>query len=368
MDQLFNDHAPSRGVIEFGRFRVLREMLQQNLAKAIDYYRTSRTWIDSRHPLNILLGSIDASITLEPEVFNGRVVDQTFEIAKILNYTSPVSVGTIREKSMLYGDGTAEAVILSIDPYDTFNITKNWRELAPIRVLRHPRTDMWLWPLNGNNPSSEGGIACLDINLPMLASQYRMWMLTEARLSDGGMDLMSTFLSRYPLNNALTSHFDLAFFNRLRAIFLGEPVSTEDSKSPFYQIDYSAKVDQILKGEVGVLSDKRSTFDAILSQIPCITADNLSKAYRTPNRGLFVRSSNWFNALYRLPLISFLVQVNARNNNQANSHYLSILRRFFIATSNDRTMIQMVPAPYRRMVADEIKLGILPYLQISNTN
>lgn len=366
MDQLFNDRAPSRGVIEFGRFRVLRDMLQQNLAKAIDYYRTSRTWIDSRHPLCVLLGSLDASIGLEADVFNGKVVDQTFELAKILNYTSPVSIGTVRNQSMLYGAGTAEAAMLSTDSYDTFSLAKNWRELAPVRVLRHPRTDMWLWPLNGGFPSTEGGIACLDINLPMLASQYRMWMLTEARLLDGNVDPIPAFLSRYPLNNALVSHFDLAFFNRLRATYLQIPLPTVESKTPFYQIDLAGRVDQILEGEVGVLNDRRMTFDTILSQIPCITAENLSQLYRAPNRGLFLRSSNWFNTLYRLPLLSLLVQANARTGNPANSYYLKILRRFFIATGNDRSMLQMVPATYRQQIADEIKWGVLPYLQITN--
>lgn len=363
MYELFQRYEPARGVIDFGRWRVLRGLLQQMLEKAITYYRINRTWINSKHPLVSLLSSISVPMNLDVRVYNDKVQDIALELGQIFKYTSPLSRGTMRAPSMFYGEGVAEAILISIEDYDVENMEKNWREYAPIRVLRHPRTDLGLWMLNGHMPSGDQGIAVVSINLPMLATQYRCWRLSEGVEWDGELEAITTFLSRYPLTNALASHYDLAFFNRMVAIFNGKTPADPAVHTPFWQLDLSKRVDEILVGELTTLNNRRITFDDIMTQIPCITAECLGDLFKIPTDAIYTKQVIWLYALFRLPLISFLVQQNARSSNQRNTYYLKQIRRFFIAGANDREIISMLPYQYRQMVSEEIRFGILPYLE-----
>jgi hypothetical protein len=362
MYNLFNDFEPTHGTIEFGKWRVLREMLQQTLAKAIGYYRVNRTYIDSGHRMVTLINSLSVPLNLETRVYKDRVEDVTLELSRMLGFTNPTSRGTMFAPGLFYGKGVAEAILTTIEDFDLDNIEENWRDYAPIRILRHPRTDLGLWALNGTNVTEESGLAVISINVPMLASQYRMWRLTEGVGSDGDQELITTFLSRYPMANALTSHFDVAFFNRLACLFTGKTPADDAVKTPFWQMDLHERVDSVLIGELVSLTNRRITFDDILTQIPCITEECLGDLFRIPERGLYVRQVIWIYALFRLPLLAFLLQQNARNANQRNTYYLKEIRRFFIATGNDRDIIQSIPGPWRLQVMDEIRLGILPYL------
>lgn len=364
MYDIFNKaYEPARGQIDFGRWRVLKEMLQQMLDKAMAYYRINRTWINSRHPLVPLLESIDIPLKLDLRVYNDKVQDIALELGQILKYTSPVSKGTMKTPSMFYGRDVADAILVTIEDYDIDDFERNWRTYSPIRILRHPRTDLGLWMLNGNMPSGDPGICVAAINIPMLASQYRCWRLEEGIDGLGDTEAITTFLSRYPLTNALPSHYDLAFFNRLNAMSQGKPLADPTVHTPFWQLDLSRRVDEILKGELTSLFNRRITFDDILEQVPCITASCLGQLYRLPGAGLYTRQVIWIYALYRLPLIEFLVKENAKSFNQRNTYYLKQIRRFFIATSNDREILSMIPQEFRENVAMEIRLGILPYLQ-----
>lgn len=363
MYQIFNTYTATRGLIEFGRWRVLREQLQQSLQRAVDYYRTSRTWIDSKHPLVSLLNSVNVPLSLETRVYNDRVSDLALELGRMFKFTSPVSKGTMREPSMFYGVGVAEAVLVTVEDYDVNRMDQNWRTATPIRVLRHPRTDLGLALLNGQGDTAETGIAVISINLPMLATQYRCWKLTEGRLEDGEYESIQTFLSNYPLTNMLASHYDLAFFNRMVCLFKGRTPAEPAGRTPFWQLDLSPKVDDILAKELVTLQNRRISFDDILTQIPCITAECLGDLFRIPAQGLYTRQVIWLYALFRLPLLAFLVQQNARNANPRNTYYLKEIRRFFIASSNDREIVSMLPYKYQNPVSEEIRFGILPFLE-----
>lgn len=364
MYDLFNKaYEPARGQIDFGRWRVLREMLQQMLDKAMAYYRINRTWINSRHPLVPLLESIDVPLKLDLRVYNDKVQDMALELGQIFKYTSPVSKGTMKNPSMFYGKGVTDAVLISIEDYDIEDFEDNWRDYSPIRILRHPRTDLGLWMLNGNMPSGDTGICVASINLPMLASQYRCWRLSEGTDFEGDPEAITTFLSRYPLTNALPSHYDVAFFNRLNAMSQGKVLAVPTVHTPFWQLDLSQRTDDILKGELTSIYNRRLTFDDILTQIPCITASCLGKLFKIPSEGIYTKQVIWLYALFRLPLVEFLVKENAKSANPRNTYYLKQMRRFFIATGNDRDILSMIPQEFRESVATEIRVGILPYLQ-----
>ena len=362
MYQLFNTYTPNHGEIGFGPFRVLREMLEANLKKAMDYYRLNRTWINSSHPLVSLLMNVDVPLNQDVRLYSDKVEDRALELGQIHRYTSALSKGRMTNRSMFYGDHVAEAILITIDAYDIDHIEQDWRDYAPIRILRHPIKQLALWPLNGHNHAGATGISVASINLPMLATQYRCWRLQEGRDASGEEEAITTFLSRYPLTNALKSHYDLAFFNRLTAIFKGESIPAPYGNSPFWQLDLSHRTDKIIQGEIQTLHDRRITFDEILSQIPCISARCIGELFQIPITGIYNRQNIWLYALFRLPLIAFLVQQNAINGSQRNTAYLKQIRRFFIATGNDRDILSAIPYEERREVSDEIMIGILPYI------
>jgi hypothetical protein len=360
---LFNDYVPTHGAIDFGRFRVLKELLDQMLEKNIAYYRMNRKYIDSRHPLVNVLNSINVPFSLDNRVYNDRVVDLTMNLCRIFGYTSAVSRGTVHYPSMFYGDGVYDAVLFILGEWDLDTFVKNWRNYSPIRVLRHPRNDLGLYPLNGNFPSGDEGFCVVSIDLPMLALQYKLWYEEEGLKKDGEEESIPTFLSRYPLTNMQVSHLDVAIFNRLATLAQGKRGNDPAHSTPFWQLDLSRQVDDILLKELASLADRKLTFDDQLIQLPAISQSNMFEVFETPMTGFWTKQVTWVYSLYLIPVLQFLVQQNAKNANPRNTEYLKDIRRFFISAGNDRDLLQALPSSCREMVEDSIRIGILPYLE-----
>jgi hypothetical protein len=304
---------------------------------------------------------LNVPLSMDPVIYSDKVLDIALNVAQILKMTSPLSRGHVFNTSLFYGDNVQEILLANIDPYDKQDLLVNWRDAAPIRILRHPKTDLNLYLLNRSVQTSEGGLSVISINIPMLATQYRLWCQYEGQDNGDSPESIATFLTRYPINNMLYSHFDLALFNRLFAMFKGLALSNGANHSPFWQLDLTHRVDAVLVKQLIVYRDREADFDNFLRETPSVTADNLKELFRLPPT-LINRQNTWALTLTRIPLIMFLVQTNAEFEYQRNGQYLKDIRRFFIRAKYDRSVVEFLPLPLQLSVTVDIDNGILPYV------
>lgn len=362
MYQLFEAHSyQPGGALLFPEFLYGRRGLQGNLEKVIDYHRINPHGLNGSHFLVKLLQSINVTLTLPPDVYNDKVTDLALNLAMSLKMTSALSRGKVFQPGVFYGANVTEVILASIDTYDTSLLIKEWESLCPIRVIYHPKTDLNLVMPDGKRLSDEPGYAVIVVNIPMLASQYRMWRLADfERNDDSPMNVMQ-FLTMYPLPNMLYSHLDVTLMNRLIHQFFDADMPKFKNPNPFYLTDYSKDVDKTLAHYLEVVKNRGWDFDTMLSLFPTVTAADFHDVIKPPAMA-FSLQLQWGIAMARLPLIAFLVQLNYTSGNERNQWYLNQIRRWLRQFDLNKALYSALPRYQYDGAISLIERGILPYL------
>src|SRR5690606_7000045 len=84
--------------------------------------------------------------------------------------------------SALYGPNSDDLFILTTTGFTLTNIEQTWRDLTPIRILRHDYDNVNFAVPDGLKRHYVGS-SVIEINLPMLACQYMAFRLEEKQLN-----------------------------------------------------------------------------------------------------------------------------------------------------------------------------------------
>lgn len=345
----------NKGVVQIPQFVYVRGSYNREIAKVVEYYQNNVKWIANQHPLIRLMLSLNVSMKRDYQNYVDVISDATMRIAGPFRFTTATNHGALFTNGDFYNRNVVEVVIINDDEFDIQAAIDGWRELQPIRVLRHPFTDLSLGRCDGNYTwSDEQGIAVISVNICMLAFQYRRWCEEEA-VSDisGNREAIHQFFSRYPITNMIYSHVDVCYFNRLTATYRNEPVAAYIKAHPFFVVDYSAKVDDVIQKQLAIEEGRQLTFDHMLISIAEISTRNLFEAMALPNVVL-TRQVKWALIIARLPLIRFLVRFNQLSGNAKNTFYIAKLRIAIREIRNDHLLHGSLP----EWLQDELELTL----------
>lgn len=346
MYNLFNlDTAASLPVISTGNWRYVRDGLRQNLETVIRYYHRYPMSVKADHFLIRLLQSITVSKMLPIDRYYDNI-DGLFSLnlGMALRMTSPLSQGHLFNGDF-YGPGTKEILIATTEVFDPIWAEKHWQELTPIRVLRHPRSDLGLTLLNGKKGGIEDGIAVIAINIPMLAIQYRSFWLREKRLAEEYGESprgIGMFVHMYALPNMLPSHLDYVVFNRINNLLTGAPMGVATGKPPFYLTDFSSKINATQKTMLEQLTKQSKNFIATLFNLGAVTRLNMKEVMEVPDLAP-TRQILWALALSRLPMMDFLTRFGTEAGFAKNGQEINRMRQAIRRYDNDKILSHALP-------------------------
>jgi hypothetical protein len=362
MYQLFQESSlQPGGGLALPDFRRVQAGLRLSLSKVIEFRRQNPVGLNGSHFLVKLIQSLNVPLSLETEIYNDKVRDISLNLAMSLKMTSALSQGRVFTPGVFYGEHVTEALVANIDPFDLDQLEDHWRDMRPIRVLYHPKTDLNLDVPDGRHPSEEAGMAVIAINIPMLASQYRKWRQFRSDVSDDSPRSIMQFLQEIPLPNMLYSHLDVAIVNRLIGLFFKVEMSKPRGHHSFYLTDWTDEVDKALERWMDNVQSRKLDFDTLVSILPTVSAEDYHEILALPDLA-FTQQLQWAVVLARLPLVVFLVQFNALTDNPRNRKYLNYLRHYLRQMDLSRVMRTALPNNRYDDVMVLIDNGVVPYL------
>jgi hypothetical protein len=327
-----------KGKVILPEFIYVRGHYLRQLAAIREYYHNTLRFVPNQHLLVRLLLSMNVSFNRDIRNYVDVAGDQALMLSSQLRVTSAMNHGFGFNPGVFYGSNVTEVIVIIDDPFDLKEAVDNWREMEPIRVLRHPFTDLSMGRPDGRyEQSNEKGLAVIEIHAGKLALQYRLWSQQEKGDVEGSRKSVHNFISMYPLTNMIASHLDIALFNRMVALYEGKPVAPYVKAHPFYIPDYTTKVDAVLKKQISIHENQRKDFTHLMVSTPLIWNDTLFEAMRLPHV-IPTRQIKWALILARIPLIRFLVKFNDETNNQQNTFYLAKLRMSLREMKNDHVL------------------------------
>jgi hypothetical protein len=345
MQNLFNIMTSlGQGVLKSPEWNYIRAGLQRNLTTVLRHYRRNPSAVKTEHLVVKLIHTIMFPISQELDRFYNNVDAASINVGAALKLTTPTGAGHIFNGTF-YGPGNDEIIIGHDEEFDPREAHKNWKNVVPIRVLRHPRSDLGLSILDGTVRSVETGLCVIAINIPLLAVQYRAFRLEEAetRGAEGESELsVMQFVRMYVLPNMLFSHLDLAILNRMTCQQFGYPYGVDPKTHSFFMTDYTSRVDKVQKEILSNLAKYSHDFVGILRSVPAVTKEDMVGVFELPDI-VSTRQVLWALVISRLPLIEFLIRATRDSAGTRNQSEINKMLKSITAYKSDSLMRSALP-------------------------
>lgn len=311
MINLFSDGVPSNtGLITVPNWRVTRDTCVWNLEKIFTSYRQFNVRVISNHLLVRLLHSLNVPLNLDDNSYYDNVCDITYHLGGILGMTTEVSRGKTFD-GVFYKEGCSEIIIGHKDKFDLENANINWDTLEPVKVIRHPFSDLSLNLPDGHYSGTEKGISVITVNIPMLAVMCRKFIQLEDIILEGGgiPKGVSHFINMHVLPNMMASHFDQVIMNRISNMAEGIDNGKFTKRHPFILTPVEHRLNLSLWSLFYDLSKVDKKASNMLLCIPAISETNMYDVMQLP-RILENTNNAWALALSRTRVLKTLSSIN----------------------------------------------------------
>lgn len=249
---------------KYPRMEWLAGRLEDNFKKLVSSREFLPVRVDSNHLLFKIIKVIDIPFTGDLFKYMSDVDAFTRTILGGLGIVSSFSRGRLFTEGVFY-PGCPEIIVYSRDDNaDPMALWKHWRTVSPIQVICHPVTDLEVVELGIKNEfeMADTDLAIIKIDIPLLMAQYVMWKSTYPERNT------EFFISTIPLVNAVRSHLDIAFFNRVQAELGIKPLCDIRTNVPFAQTNVNTQVRELVTDILQKVKQKKMTGNQILSSIP----------------------------------------------------------------------------------------------------
>lgn len=326
MDLFFTRKNIVENILHFSDFDYIKQNLALEVNDVSRYYHNRVYAIKNTHLLVRILQAIDIPMDYDISQYANVASIRAPFIARTFGLTSDVSVGKIFD-GVFYGEGSSEIILSEEDYFSPFYAEKNWRSICAVKSLLHCKSDLGLLLPNGRFTSTGMGISGISINIPLLAVQYRSFILSQRIKynNEGGHLGPNHFVHMYVLPNMLYSHVDLVILNRLMNLFYGVPQGDALLKHPMAIVDYSKKIDRVLERCIYSLGKRSMSLDTLLKNIPAVFSKNQEEALLMPEMQMTVQSMLPVLML-RLPIIRFLLDFSGKRSLSLNRMHLTTIR------------------------------------------
>lgn len=338
------DHT-HQGRVEHPEFEYIRRTYLRELANVVDFYHNRIYATKSDHFLVKLLYLIDVPLSYSV----GRFVDVSSIrapfISRAMKMTSDTNIGQIFDGEF-FGKGTSE-IILSIDEFfDPVEAEKEWKRIAAVTVLNHPKSDLGLLLANGKKTASGDGLAVIAVNIPLLALQFRCFLQQQQMFlrtsQDAGYLAFSHFVHMYVLPNMLFSGFDITILNRLMNLYYDRDMGVANVRHPFMVTNYASKLDHSLLFAVDRMFKTKARFEQSINLIPTVVNSSMLEALAMPDIAP-TRQVYWAIILCRLNAIKFFLDLDRDNGSDANRTWINQIQRILIRLRNENIYPSVLP-------------------------
>lgn len=334
MNRLFNlQPDASKPIMLPAGWNTVRRGLETNLRKIVGFYRNNVMSVQSNHFLVKLIQSIVIPLNLPPDRYYDNVDNIAMNLSMALGMTSTIFNGRIH-RNVFYGNDSPEIIVASNESFDPFMAAAHWENLAPVRVLRHPVSDLNCALPTGKPSTPEYGFATIVVNIPMLALMWRCFFLEQlknkVKVDRDGTLGEQHFVHMYVLPNMLYSHFDYALFNRYLNYSIGKPLPKATRKHSFSIPDYTSHLDPVIETVLENLKTSKRDFTGVLRNVPTILDRTMDDVMGLPDVAQ-TRQIVWAMYLTRVPALEFMLDASGQEHGSRNQVQLNMVKR--IATN-----------------------------------
>ena len=331
------------GHMQPGQWNYIEQGLSRNVEKVRQYYQAYNPILPSNHFLVRLLQTLSVPLSLPLDRYVANVDRIALSHAQTLGMTSVLSKGRIF-RGTFYGAATPEILLAVDDSFKYEEIDRNWKNVSAVKPLLHAKTDTDLLLPNGLYTSDETGLTVIQINLTMLAVQWRAFKREQEGKPHGTQKTDASFIGAYVLPNMLPAHLEQVLFNRMYQLHT-EPSRAAPKlrqKHPFRLPQYDYYLDNALGAVLERLSVSTRDFESQLKSMPSVSYPSQYEAQEMPDV-LPTYQVDWALTATRLKAVDFLVRLAGEHPTIPNQKHFNQIFRALVRNDAWKNMQQHLP-------------------------
>lgn len=321
--------------------------MNTELEKIKNFYRTNLFAVDNNHMLVKILTDFLSFMNYTPEGLYRYIKQDIYRFEQAYGLTSSFVNNGISKEGTFYNKHNLE-VWLSVNyEIDVLKCYQNYKELKPIRVVQHDFTDLTMPIPNGKNPVNKPGLVVITIDLALLALQFKAWYDKEKYVRETNTDTpLHNFIYRYPLTNMISTHTDVAIFNRFYNLLKGIENQQPNTYHSFLVYNHGPSVDLSHKQLIDIFKRRPSDYISYLQSIPSLEYGNFYRSVTFPDMAP-TRQVKWALVLSKLKQIEVCLAIDDLNENYTINLGIrqDILRELRILM-NEKALIYNLPPGY----------------------
>lgn len=249
---------------QYARMTYLRGRVDENLGKYVALRQQVAGRLNSHHILVKLLYTLTTEFKGDLLSYIDRVTSDCERICGTLGITSSYSRGRLHKEGHFYPGCPEIITFVRSEKWNWMDLWNNWHDVPAIEVYEHPVSDLTIWEPSVMNDAelSHPGLAVVNIDIPLLACQWRMWKAANP------FDNNETFITTVLLPGMLRSHLDQVMFNKMLVKFELKEPCTVRSNLVFAQTPTNTHADEIIDDAYGKILGRKMAANQILSSIP----------------------------------------------------------------------------------------------------
>lgn len=332
---LFTNSTTQNRHYELPRLNHVKKGVSEEIHKLTEYIKERQLTFNNKHIVLKIMETLNVSMRCDAYMYVDKVRYSSRQIASALGLTSSTNYGVIHKPGYFINANSNEIIISNTEDFDIDYALKNWERLAPIKFLSHFNNDISYGIPSGNyQHNDENGIVVVSINIPMLALQYRCWLLAMHKRGLDYVPKLETFVLSYPLINLTKSHADIAMFNRLYNEVCQYKNNGFVRRNPLALIDYHNRINSVIDDYKKIILRTPMDFETLIDNIPTLFYKNFHNASRLPNVAQ-TRQIRWAFLIAKLRLFHFLLLIDSKNNSYSNREHVNDIKNVILEMEND---------------------------------
>jgi len=312
-----------RGRPLFPKFEFIKRAYERNALQIREYYHSRVFYTDGSHILVKILHHITAPMKYDLLRYDQIVRERAIHASKVFQISSEINVGRSHDGDFT---GCEEYYVYNEDYYNPYDVERNWKNYSAVKLIEFNKADStYALPL-GSDHGGNRGTTIFSLNLPLLALQYRMYMLSYSdRIENNGVGTVNQFVSRYVLPNMIEDVIDYSIFNRLYYLYRGIDIKDQDFKYRFMIYKYDNILDKILYDVIENIENKTLSYYDMLYRIPSVFKNNQLYNLALPDISHTVQIE-WMMYYSRMRIMNFLIDIGGERGVNYNMGLLNHAR------------------------------------------
>jgi len=334
--------------IKDNRLRYLRERFDTELYNITEYYHNRNSKVKNNNILVGIITTVCPNIDLDIWEFL-RILDSTaLYNTKTFGIVSNINKGYIHNNT-LFKNNSKEIYIYNDSDIDYDDIENSWRDIKPLRILRHDSTDLCFKMPSDTYGLNEEILTVCSIDIKLLCLQYRYWAI-ERLYNDFDID-PAYFIYRYVYTNTISDFMDLAIIERFDSIINGKDIGVYKNHHPFNIINLDDKINSMLTNIAKHISGENKSYSNMLSNIQLLYNDN-AKEFLLIKNIIPNKQSLWAIVLSRIDSIALLMDLSSNKTLRANKDTVNDLLILFKKIERENSLDILEDYPYLKVQYD----------------